>query len=411
MDFGGLHFVAFGDFAQHQPIGGKALFHGASDPDYTDPLRVPVFGRRPPTPAESHAHTTSVEGRRIWTEMKESVILYDQFRFGKDEDGQKLYQLVYMMTHGRRQDGTPLEQTDYVLIAETLNSCAITTEDLPGFLQLSPKCLILRHSVRAALTRMLALHHAAAAGSRAIAWRATDTSYMGKNKTGKKLSNVVETLLEDISTNGYPPAIQYFFPGMPYRFIESDFPAIGWFKNGECIGEQLVLDPREPPDTLLGDFWVLKFPPKAIMVNIVGRKLGNMCGKSVPKDCIPVTMKLSKAMNITLPFSIKLYADVNNTTTGKTITLKRSAFGLDCALVFTDYFSQGQSFRGAPHFLHLNVAATRRPTSLSPSPGRLSCLMSCFSIHYGPPEMGLTGIASSASSRRPSHPQQTTSRR
>ena len=204
MPFGGLHFIAFGDFAQHQPPNSRALFYGAANPDYTNVIQPPVFNKRP---TDNYAHTTAVAGRRLWTEFGESIILYDQFRFGSDEDGQKLYDLVYKMTHCQRQDGAPLDQTDYMEMADIINGRTITSAELPGFLAKAPKALVLRHSVRAASTRMLVLHHAAANNSRAIAWRATDVGHT-KGKTGKRLSNVVEQLLENVSDNDSPPAIR-----------------------------------------------------------------------------------------------------------------------------------------------------------------------------------------------------------
>jgi len=34
MPFGGYHFIALGDFAQHLPPSGVSLFHGAADSEY-----------------------------------------------------------------------------------------------------------------------------------------------------------------------------------------------------------------------------------------------------------------------------------------------------------------------------------------------------------------------------------------
>ena len=356
MPFGGLHFIAFGDFAQHQPPKSRSLFTGAANPDYTNPIQPATFNRQP---TDTHAHATAVVGRRLWMEFGESIILHDQFRFGADEDGQALYDLVYKMTHNRHQDGKPLNRIDYADIADTINGRAITSEALPDFLKKAPKAMVLRHSVRPALTRLLVLHHAAASNSRAIAWRATDVGHMPKGGAGKRLSSMVEQLVENVSDNDRPPAVQYFYPGIPYRFLQSEYPSIGWFHNGECIGHSLVLDEREPADPLTGEFWVLKYPPVSIMVRIVDRKLGKMCGDGVPEDCVPVMPKSSSPVTITLPFPVKLYHDAKDKTIGSKVTIKRKDFGLDCALVFTDYYGQGQSFRGIPHFLHLNVAKTQ----------------------------------------------------
>lgn len=116
-----------------------------------------------------------------------------------------------------------------------------------------------------------------------------------------------------------------------------------------------MLDEREPPDNMKGDFRVLKFQPKALIVRLPNRKVKKLCGDGIPEDCIPITPNYSKIIDFTLDCNMKLYADPRDPTTGKSIKFKRFAFPVDTALAYTDYFAQGASFRGDPHFLHLGV--------------------------------------------------------
>jgi hypothetical protein len=242
--------------------------------------------------------------------------------------------------------GAQLTIEDVESMADLINSTAISPHDLPAFMALAPKVVVLRHNIRASLVRVLVLFHAAKANKRVICWRAVDAGYVstdGKKKHDRKqeLDPFVVGLLENESDNDTIPAVQYFYPGIPYRFLDTEYPAIGWFKNGTCYGESLVLDHREPPDDFQNDFRVLHFPPIATYVKLPHRNLGNLCGDTIPTDCIPVVKKCAKAKTYTLPFAYKLFKNEKNKTSGKKITVIRYGMPLDCIITFTDYFAQG----------------------------------------------------------------------
>jgi len=133
-----------------------------------------------------------------------------------------------------------------------------------------------------------------------------------------------------------------FYTGIPYRFISSEYPSLGWFKNGMCYGTSLILDHREPKDDLKNDFRVLHYPPLATYVKIPHRNLGDLCGDTIPIDCIPVVIKSSKPKTFTLPYAYKLFKGDKNKTMGNKITVIRRGMPLDCVLTFTDYFAQGK---------------------------------------------------------------------
>lgn len=165
--FGGLHFVAFGDFAQHQPVKGRALFYGASKLGYLD--------------GHSMEFINATAGRRLWMDFEECVILKEQHRFGSDPDGKALYDIVCKLTHTRNVDGSLLTDGDISTLADTINNRAINPGNLPSFLKRAPKAVVLRHSIRPLLTKMLVLHHAAKANSRVCLWRASDRAFTGRN--------------------------------------------------------------------------------------------------------------------------------------------------------------------------------------------------------------------------------------
>jgi hypothetical protein len=126
---------------------------------------------------------------------------------------------------------------------------------------------------------------------------------------------------------------------------------VGFFKNGECTGRSIVIHDDEPEDDRRGQFRVLRKPPLIVIVEIP-RDLGKLCGNTFPPNCIPVVpMMFSKIIKMKSACTM-LQGD---TTTGKVFTLGRMAHPLDCAIVFTDYFAQGQSFKGYPHFLHMGM--------------------------------------------------------
>jgi hypothetical protein len=97
--------------------------------------------------------------------------------------------------------------------------------------------------------------------------------------------------------------------------------------------------------------------PKAIIVNVDGRDHGDLFAPLAADGGLPVFPMNSKdAMSHTWDgCDLKLYADPTDATTGRRISYRRTGIPLDTAITFTDYYAQGQSFKGMPHFLHLNT--------------------------------------------------------
>lgn len=200
--FGGLHFVAFGDFAQHQPVKGRALFYGASKPDYVSGCTY-----------KQKNLIDAVQGRQLWINFQHCIILKQQHRFGSDPDGQALYDIVRKLTHNRNADGSLLTDGDIANLADTINDRAISTVDLPKFLQRGPKAVVLRHSIRPALTKILVSHHASKSGHRVCLWRASDRASNG-NKRGNCCIHLIICIvltMKTFSQGLVSPSIRMFF--------------------------------------------------------------------------------------------------------------------------------------------------------------------------------------------------------
>jgi len=141
----------------------------------------------------------------------------------------KLYDLIYKVTHCKHQlinGGKQLTYEDIEEMADLINNTTISDYDLPKFLALAPKAVVLRHNIRAMLVRVLVLHHAAKANTRAICWRAHDEGYVSssnpsdkKHSPKKELDPFIVNILENESDNDTIPPVQYFYPGIPYHYI------------------------------------------------------------------------------------------------------------------------------------------------------------------------------------------------
>jgi hypothetical protein len=157
------------------------------------------------------------------------------------------------------------------------------------------------------------------------------------------------------------PAVQYFYNGARYHFMDSRHPAVNWVTNNVCIGRKLIFHPDEPEDDLTKPYRVLKYLPIAIHVEPNGLPLGNLCGDGSPTNCIPVTPIKSARITVTFPHNTVIHPSTpaqegrekRPSVVGSSIAVHRHGFMLESANVVTDYFAQGMSFRGKPNLLHV----------------------------------------------------------
>lgn len=137
--------------------------------------------------------------------------------------------------------------------------------------------------------------------------------------------------------------------GALYVFTKNIAAGVGAVTNATCVGRAIDLDPREPDDDLAQPYRVLKYPPLAVWVEPLEAPvaLGDACGPRAPRNCMPITLDRAKAACV---FNPSLMDDDVEVTKWRG---HRHAFPLGDGYCVTDYYAQGQSFRGYPWFAHL----------------------------------------------------------
>jgi hypothetical protein len=158
-------------------------------------------------------------------------------------------------------------------------------------------------------------------------------SVTGAGEPGPHLTSVLAiTPSRDM---GDIPFIGYFFPGCRYVFSNVQLSHLGHITNNECIGESIILDEREPPDTGEGKSRHLRFPPKAIIVRPAGPPPPAFT-PDVPEGCLMVLPEYGPAHKLADAFSVK-----------------RFGFKLQSGYAVTDYYAQGLTFKDGLWIVHL----------------------------------------------------------
>jgi len=348
--FGGFHIVMVGDFNQHQPVQDLPLYYGADENNITRTMAI----------EQQH-------GRDVWKMMNAAVILTQQHRFDVTvEGGRKLLQLVTMVMN---REGPALTREQVQELCEILNSRAVTTREMAQHLKCSPRVIVLRHAVRYLVVLALIQHHAFVAKQRLYVWRCTDVAQGDRTsgaakKRGARIP-LSQQVLEAIEKNHIThkggdgkvmQAIQFFYVGCEYCFLDNAHPSIGWVNNNTCTAHSIVLDPREPEDDLARPVRYLRYMPLAINVVPDGPPLGQIAGADFPTNTIPVTPTHTSAFTITLPEYMPLYKDSHNE--GTSVSVIRRGIPLDTSIAVTDFYAQGLSVGNKLHFVDVRPPAT-----------------------------------------------------
>ena len=324
--------VCSGDFCQHQPPTGHALFYGA-DSEET---------------AWSKWKAPARLGRFAWLKFNTCVILHQQHRFTTStEDGRSLYDLVQLLSRG-----TQPSLKECAALCDALQTRAIDASQFQCMASTEvPRVVVLRNIVRPLLNAHLTRLQADLAGKRLVVWRCFDAG-----QQSQPLSGAIKGVLEMLPSNktGDMPTIQMFYSGIRYKFSQNLFPNVGHVNNNIAIGHALHVDPREAdyPDDLSKPYRVLRYPPLAVVVKPEGFGAASLRLSSWPRGCIPVEPQKVR-INLSLPEPTQLYE--GDAELGTSVKVVRRGFPLESASAVTDYFAQGVSFRGEPHLLHLNV--------------------------------------------------------
>lgn len=340
--FGGCHMVLVGDFMQHEPTSGKALYRSVTVSDA-------------PTAALHKTHL----GALLYQRFDTVFVLRSQHRFDIGESsGAELLALARCFT-----DPT-VQRHKIARLCDKINDRAITS--IEPYTTSNPHVVILRHTAGVFINRQLLLRRAATTRQQVLYWlchdKLSDANAQGTDVPRHPSSTRISTLLRNFPADktGDLNTVQFFFKGMEYVFIDNNLPNLGRVRNKRCEGQALFLHPREPPIPPDAPLHQLHYPPQAIFVKPEGTKLGDIVGHPCPTDCIPVGSKKT-TFTVTLPFKITI-GDKKVTK----VHVHRLGLPLGDAYAVTDYFCQGMSFKEDLWLSHLVPPAVGKFERASP---------------------------------------------
>ena len=137
------------------------------------------------------------------------------------------------------------------MLTQWLNTRVVERNDMPSMLQRSPRCIVLRNSLRHAIGPFLCNAAAHNLGQRPCVWWSEDTY-----ADGSKLPNELREILHEQFSN-QPDSLEpqgYFFDGALVNFTTNEAPEVGWHKNRVGVAVQIYLHPDEPPDECVPNF-------------------------------------------------------------------------------------------------------------------------------------------------------------
>ncbi|KXZ42275.1 hypothetical protein GPECTOR_170g190 [Gonium pectorale] len=310
-------------------------------PPSTDPPDIQPAAR-PTTVLEAallsllHPQGTAQErGRLLWRSIPYAFVLTRQHRAVPSTTptapGLDLYQAAELFNG---IDGA--SHDDIVQLCDLYNSRAPSE---PGTIT-DPYLVLLRHSVRVpALYRLVPLH-AAAAGVQLLIWRSTDFSPDGTPLPPEYL-RYLETIGGPMADFGLP-ATGTFFTGIRYYFTTNSHPNAHHLHNNTATGLALLPHPDEPPipPPSVAPIHILRYVPRAIIVRPDGAPLGRISRlPQLPDDAIAV-----------LPTSKEFTPRTGGSNNQR---VARWGFPLEPAYAVTDYFAEGDTFRGHNWLAHL----------------------------------------------------------
>ncbi|KXZ42273.1 hypothetical protein GPECTOR_170g188 [Gonium pectorale] len=310
-------------------------------PPSTDPPAIQP-ATRPTTVLEAallsllHPQGTAQErGRLLWRSIPYAFVLTRQHRAVPSTTptapGLDLYQEAEFFNG---IDGA--SHDDIVQLCDLYNSRAPSEPDTIT----DPYLVLLRHSVRVpALYRLVPLH-AAAAGVQLLIWRSADFSPDGTPLPPEYL-RYLETIGGPMADFGLP-ATGTFFTGIRYYFTTNSHPNAHHLHNNTATGLALLPHPDEPPipPPSVAPIHVLRYVPRAIIVRPDGAPLGRISRlPQLPDDAIAV-----------LPTSKEFTPRTGSSNNQR---VARWGFPLEPAYAVTDYFAEGDTFRGHNWLAHL----------------------------------------------------------
>jgi hypothetical protein len=315
----GLHYIRSGDLNQLPCIGQDTVYVGA---------HAEQQGAAPSSP------------RLLVLAFNTAFFLTTQHRAtAGDEDGQKLMRIWQLFSRTDQPDAATL-RTEVEKVCDDLQARVCT--DLTPLVDTGLKVVVMRNALRAAMARSLSASRAIQQRKRLAVWYSDDSLDGVSAKSLPWLQTVLTDPTQDAEKG--VEAMGMFFKGCEYLFIDNDAQAVGRVNNNLCIGEELCIDPREPPDDPTKPYRLLRYMPKGMYVrphktNLTGAAA---IGHGTPPGCIPLLPDCTATRSFRLPEYRTLRegtSPVNN------VKVKRKGFPVRLAAAVTDYWAQGVSFK------------------------------------------------------------------
>lgn len=130
---------------------------------------------------------------------------------------------------------------------------------------------------------------------------------------------------------------------------------LGWASNNSCRLVEIILDEREPDDPGTGEMWELQYMPAGFIVEPVGidrHEVG-----TVSDDLADGTFFVGpkhELERLEIPVGLASRAGLPPQHSKK-VKIRRDGFKLMPAVAATDFFAQGQTFRGSAVIIDMRI--------------------------------------------------------
>ena len=130
---------------------------------------------------------------------------------------------------------------------------------------------------------------------------------------------------------------------------------LGWASNNSCRLVRIVLDDREEEDDMKGDHWELKYLPVGMIVEPVGIDADDVgeVSENLPKGTFFVGTNY-ETVEMEIPAAVRKRYDIPHQAPPM-IKIRRTGFKLVPGVAVTDFFAQGQTFKGHPVVIDLRM--------------------------------------------------------
>jgi len=310
VDFGGMHVVFLGDFAQMPPIGHEELYNRTM--------------ARPSVVSNYDSMPLKVRGRWLWEDVDNVILLEDQMR----QSDAEYYQMLQDVRRGVCTNAS----------WKLLQSRIIPEGERLGAEWHSAPMVVTRNPVRTAVN----FHHVVAEGERlkrpVLVVAAKDMEHTAAGDAAPRAGRARKfRRLVDSMTNNQPGFLPLLI-GQEYILKYNEGTEFSIANGCRCTLESVVLDELEPPTPPTG-LHMLKYMPKMLWLRFpdsrMKRALTNVPNFAQPTQLFPLVPR---------PLASKKDKVIVD---GFHCSFQRTQFQLVPSRALTVYGAQGQTYNKA----------------------------------------------------------------